>query len=98
MSAESGRGIKLRRVALQLTQRKFATECGVKTWLISALERGEYTPTYEEMRAIGSFLGEQLGGTVRDFFPNYISRDGKNSRPESAPSESAGNRTHNDQT
>jgi len=82
---ESGIRIKICRVGLELSQRQFSKELGLKPWLISAIERGDVPPSYEHMRIIGSYLAERLGGTIRDFFPNYIPRDGHNTGPGSPP-------------
>lgn len=98
MDVESGQRILIARKLLKLTQRKAATEYGVKPWVVSAIERGDHIPTYEQMNVIGSFLAQQLGRRIEDFFPNYISRDGKNPGPGSPLPDSAGNRSNDDVT
>lgn len=96
MSVASGRRVRAARAFMGLNQAGLATKCKEKPWVISAIERGQYRPTYDQMRAIGLVLAEAVGGTIRDFFPNYISRDGKNPLHGGSTADPAGNRTRDE--
>jgi len=68
--------VRLGRLKLRKGQVRFAQDLGISPWAYGSFERGTRKLSYEEMRLVGTYLAEQLGLTIRDFFPGYIPRDG----------------------
>jgi transcriptional regulator with XRE-family HTH domain len=104
---------RLARLALRLSQAKFAALVGISRWVYGAFERGTGQLSYDEQKLVATVLMAKLSGNIRRYFPAFVpkyesDRDllvcasvpnyTDNLRPESAPSETAGNRTQNDQT
>lgn len=56
----------------------FAKQARVSPFKFGEFERGRGTLNYSEQKAVAELLVKLCGGTVRDFFPNFIPRDGDN--------------------
>lgn len=94
---EARERVRLARLALHLSQADLAKRVGMSRWVFGSFERGDGKLSYGETKAIGMFLAEQLGRTIRDFFPGFIAMDGHNLPYGGASSDQARNLDPDDQ-
>lgn len=90
--------VKAGRRLAELSIVEFARQAPVSPFKLGEFERGRGTLTYYEQKAVGELLVKMFGGTVRDFFPGFIPRDGDKQGLETPQQDSAGNRANNDGT
>lgn len=72
--AALGRRVRALRETMRLTQEAFALRCGISVSFASLLERGERSPSYETLIAIGRALEVPVSELFRDG-PNFTAED-----------------------